>query len=432
MRRSCLLIAFFYVNYAAWLGSVCVGSRLLHSDPTKNWVVLVAGSNGWGNYRHQADVFHAYQILRHNNISAEQIITFAYDDIANNSENPFMGKVFNDYYHIDVYEGVIIDYRGEDVTPQNFLRVLRGDKELEAAGKKVLKSGPEDHVFIYFSDHGGDGIISFPEDELSATDLNKTLGYMYKNGKYKKLVLYVEACESGSMFEGILPSNIGIYVTTAANNQEASWATFCHDEVIDTCLADEYSYNWLTDSEEHDLTHRTLDQQFKSVKRRTKRSHVSRFGEMDVGRLPVGDFQGHSEQSMLLDSATMTQVLHSRPSRWAHLTTISRRLVHAESVEEHELAARKLYRTLQLGHIVKQTFDDIVMDVTTFHQPTIHELSKSEELQCYEAVFKQFRKRCFTIRQVPEVAQYAGYLRKLCKKGYETKILIQSVHKVCS
>ena len=28
-----------------------------------NWAVLVAGSNTYGNYRHQADVFHSYQSL---------------------------------------------------------------------------------------------------------------------------------------------------------------------------------------------------------------------------------------------------------------------------------------------------------------------------------------------------------------------------------
>lgn len=28
-----------------------------------HWALLVAGSAGWGNYRHQADVCHAYQVL---------------------------------------------------------------------------------------------------------------------------------------------------------------------------------------------------------------------------------------------------------------------------------------------------------------------------------------------------------------------------------
>ncbi|TGZ72355.1 hypothetical protein CRM22_002136 [Opisthorchis felineus] len=111
---------------------------------------------------------------------------------------------------------------------------------------------------------------------------------------------------------------------------------------------------------------------------------------------------------------------------------MSRRLMQAKTVEEHELASRKLYRALQLAQIVKQTFDDIVMDVTTFHHPTIHVLSKSEELKCYDAVFQQFKKRCFTIRQVPEVAQHARRLWKLCKEGYATGIIIEAVHNLCS
>jgi legumain len=29
----------------------------------KLWALLVAGSNGYDNYRHQADICHAYQVL---------------------------------------------------------------------------------------------------------------------------------------------------------------------------------------------------------------------------------------------------------------------------------------------------------------------------------------------------------------------------------
>ena len=29
-----------------------------------NWVVLVAGSNTYNNYRHQSDIFHAYQVAK--------------------------------------------------------------------------------------------------------------------------------------------------------------------------------------------------------------------------------------------------------------------------------------------------------------------------------------------------------------------------------
>ncbi|KAJ1354497.1 hypothetical protein KIN20_011468 [Parelaphostrongylus tenuis] len=47
------------------------------------YALLVAGSNGFGNYRHQADVAHAYQILKKNGVPEDNVIVMMYDDIAN-------------------------------------------------------------------------------------------------------------------------------------------------------------------------------------------------------------------------------------------------------------------------------------------------------------------------------------------------------------
>ncbi len=49
-----------------------------------NWALLVAGSNGWYNYRHQADVCHAYQILHDHGIPDSNIVVMMFDDIADN------------------------------------------------------------------------------------------------------------------------------------------------------------------------------------------------------------------------------------------------------------------------------------------------------------------------------------------------------------
>ncbi|CAG2117213.1 unnamed protein product, partial [Medioppia subpectinata] len=135
----------------------------------KNWVVLVAGSNTWGNYRHQADVYHAYQIVY-------------------NGPTGHNGT--------DVYHGVPKHYTGKEVTPENFLKVLAGDKGLKKAGKKVLESGPNDHVFIFFDDHGSPDLVAFPDKYLYAKLLMKTLKQMHQDKKYAKLVFYIEACKS--------------------------------------------------------------------------------------------------------------------------------------------------------------------------------------------------------------------------------------------
>jgi legumain len=60
-----------------------------------NWAVLVAGSEGFHNYRHQSDVFHAYQSLIKKGMDKNKIIVMAYDDIVHDLYNPFKGKVFN-------------------------------------------------------------------------------------------------------------------------------------------------------------------------------------------------------------------------------------------------------------------------------------------------------------------------------------------------
>lgn len=55
---------------------------------------------------HQADICHAYQLLRKNGLKDENIIVFMYDDIAFNPENPRPGVIINHPKGSDVYHGV--------------------------------------------------------------------------------------------------------------------------------------------------------------------------------------------------------------------------------------------------------------------------------------------------------------------------------------
>lgn len=105
----------------------------------------------------------------------------SYDDVANDPENPIPGKLFNKPNGEDVYAGCNIDYRGEDVTPENFLAILRGDKSKVKGGNgKVLGSTADSKVFINFADHGAPGLIAFPSTYLYANDFNATITYMHE------------------------------------------------------------------------------------------------------------------------------------------------------------------------------------------------------------------------------------------------------------
>jgi len=98
----------------------------------EHWAVIVAGSNTYSNYRHQADACHAYQIAKTKGVPEDHIILMAYDDIANNPSNPFPGKLYNKPDPtgpgVDVYEGCNIDYKGADVTPQMFMDVSQAQQ----------------------------------------------------------------------------------------------------------------------------------------------------------------------------------------------------------------------------------------------------------------------------------------------------------------
>lgn len=248
----------------------------------KTWAVLVAGSNEWYNYRHQADVCHAYQILKKGGLKDENIVVFMYDDIANNEENPEPGVIINRPHGDDVYKGVPKDYTGEHANTQNFYAVLLGNKTALTGGSgKVVDSTSEDRIFIFYTDHGGPGVLEMPSgDPLYANDFNEVLKMKHASGTYKEMVIYVEACESGSIFEGLLPQNLSIYATTAANAQENSYATYCPEEMGTgepkdfPCLGDLYSVSWMEDSESHNLKIETVEQQFKKVQERTSNNHT--------------------------------------------------------------------------------------------------------------------------------------------------------------
>lgn len=79
-------------------------------------------------------------MLKDHGVKESNIITMMYDDIANSDENPFPGKIFNAPKSNDVYKGVKIDYKGDDVNTQNFVSVLQGDaKSVTGGNGRVLE-----------------------------------------------------------------------------------------------------------------------------------------------------------------------------------------------------------------------------------------------------------------------------------------------------
>ncbi|KAI5063434.1 hypothetical protein GOP47_0021981 [Adiantum capillus-veneris] len=302
MLQQCCCCSSRLSSEEPWSLSPFPPTILMPTDDTSQdyrtrWAILIAGSSGYGNYRHQADVCHAYHVLQKGGLKEENIVVFMYDDIADSPLNPHPGTIINSPQGKDVYAGVPKDYTGSNVTVSNFLAAFLGNKSGVVGGSaKVIDSGPEDHIFMFYSDHGGPGILGMPTNpNLFAIDLVAAFKKKYEAGGYKKTVVYLEACESGSIFEGILPNDLNIYATTASNAVESSWGTYCPGMVPApppeylTCLGDLYSVSWMEDSETHNLRNESLQEQYETVKARTSNyntytsgSHVMCYGSLKM------------------------------------------------------------------------------------------------------------------------------------------------------
>ena len=164
-----------------------------------------------------------------------------YDDLANNPSNPDKGKLINEPNGPDVYKGVPHDYTGTAVTAANFVKIMTG--VIPTGGKKALKSTAEDHVFLYFDDHGAPGEICFPTGgDLTAASFSKMTDTMSQQKMFKKFIMIIQACYSGSMFyKQTLPANV--YAVSSAPVAASAFA-FNYVSRLGTYVASRYAFAW--------------------------------------------------------------------------------------------------------------------------------------------------------------------------------------------
>jgi len=418
-----------------------------HDLPTPDedgdlWVLLVAGSNGWFNYRHQADVCHAYQIVHAHGVPDDHIIVMMYDDIAYNKENPTPGKIINHPNGTDVYHGVPKDYVCGSVRPDIFLQVLKGEKIDGAFGTgKTLNSGPKDNIFVYFADHGAKGLVAFGQDVLKATALNQAIKDMHAAKKYNKMVFYVEACESGSMFKGLLDPNLNVFATTASNATTSSFACY-FDKARKTFLGDVYSIKWLEDSDKENIEKETLEEQYKIVKKETNTSMVMQFGDMSISKLPVGTFQGPTPTIGL---PRPTHPPHY-PPQWfscgrdavpgpdVPVKILQSNYESASSASEKEEAKEKLDALLRNRKFMQNKVHELIQGITQDNQLTGTMFTDNVELtqfDCYYTAVDAFHSQCFNVGQNDFALRMLNPLVNLCENGFSASQIVSAIKDTC-
>merc|ERR1711970_324959 len=324
---------------------------------------------------------------------------------------------------------------------------------------KVLKSGPNDHVFINLVDHGAPGIFGFPFiyhpghhhpslPVLKATDFIEGIKTMNKTKMYKQMVIYMEACESGSMFQKILPKDINVYAVSAANAHEPSWACY-YDKSRHTLLGDVFSVKWMEDTDRQNVTTETLHEQFKTVHKEVSTSHVLAWGNKTIAKEFLSMYMGNKttnlEESWGPFPPSHDPCLKSAVvSADVPLAILGERMMEAAANDNQNEVDYLAYEIVHLqrnrlwmNEVMKQIIHKMMeYNPTNDKQLTtdrmFNEIMELENWTCYEANMQVFHDECFDIALNPFALNYMQQLVNLCEDGFTEDIFAKAVRDICT
>nr|CAD7424767.1 unnamed protein product [Timema monikensis] len=161
-----------------------------------------------------------------------------------------------------------------------------------------------------------------------------------------QMVIYVEACESGSLFDDILTDTLNIFVTTAADPLESSYACY-FDEYRQTYLGDLFSVSWMEDTEKENLLRESLHHQYEAVRHRVNTSHVEEYGNLDIGALHISDFLGFHMNGLPDDIPAVPKVQDYVNNRNAQVALLQKKLEAAQTPKERSAIKFEIHKLLK-------------------------------------------------------------------------------------
>ncbi|TSS97544.1 GPI-anchor transamidase [Bagarius yarrelli] len=216
--------------------------QFFSSGHTNNWAVLVCTSRFWFNYRHVANVLSVYRSVKRLGIPDSHIVLMLADDMACNHRNPKPATVFSHKnMELNVYgDDVEVDYRGYEVTVENFLRVLTGRLPASTPRSKRLLSDDRSNILIYLTGHGGNGFLKFQDsEEISNVELADAFEQMWQKRRYNELLFIIDTCQGASMYERFYSPNIMALASSQVGEDSLSHQP---DLAIGVHLMDRYTF----------------------------------------------------------------------------------------------------------------------------------------------------------------------------------------------
>lgn len=199
--------------------------------------MLVQGSEGFANYRHQADALSIYQLLRKGGFDDDHIILVVDKALSDDAKNPEKGVIRARDGGKDLLGGTdglpkaVIDYDATGLEATDIADILLGNASDRL--KTVLPRNAGQNVLFYWSGHGASinygGANEFcwrntdPGQGFTSELMRQTAADMLNNKYCRKLLVVAEPCY-GECVVRSLEGISGVLAITGASAQEQSWA----------------------------------------------------------------------------------------------------------------------------------------------------------------------------------------------------------------
>lgn len=409
-----------------FLSLILVILNVVLSESSSTWAILVAGSRGYEDYDFEGDVCHAYHILRDHGIPKDRIITMMYDDVAYSKSNPTPGVIINWPNGSNVYKGCEVDYRQNEVTPDNFIKILTGNRELELQGKKVLKSKSTDNVFLFMSDHGAPGFFIFPNDKLPETKLRKTLQKIHKEKRYGKMLIYQATCYSGSMYEHLKP-HMNILAISASSPTEPDYRCY-YDQLREVHLTDYFGSFWMRDIDFHaNLDNRTIQDHLDLIDDEMEdvpphyRSQIGIYGDTSLLDMSLSSFLGKKTSNATFHSrpkCTDTDIIPTSKEE-AAIVILQKKIAQEKNTTRKHGLERELEQMLAGRAFMKKSVRLLAEELIKKRLGFTDLLNGDTRLtrnECYENLFEVFRQHCFDFLSHPYTRYQLHVLVNVCEQ----------------
>lgn len=164
------------------------------------------------------------------------------DDMACNPRNAFPGTVYSNADRaVDLYgENIEVDYRGYEVTVENFIRLLTDRLDEDVPRSKRLGSDAGSNVLVYMTGHGGDRFLKFQDsEEIGAWDLADAFGQMWEKKRYHELLFMIDTCQANTMYTHFYSPNI---IATGSSALDESSYSHHADNDVGVAVIDRWTY----------------------------------------------------------------------------------------------------------------------------------------------------------------------------------------------